>query len=57
MIQQTQQQNLMAHMMSMNATSASGKKQRELYVGNLQIGLVNNHHFLHTRLSTSGSIL
>ena len=41
MVQQQQQQNLIAHMQTMNQMTAGGKKARELYVGNLAIGLVN----------------
>lgn len=40
MVQQQQQQNLMQHMMNMNAMTQGGKKARELYVGNLAIGMV-----------------
>lgn len=42
MVQQQQQQNMMAHMMNMNAMTQGGKKARELYVGNLAIGMVND---------------
>jgi len=40
MVQQQQQQNLAQHMMNINAMTSGGKKAREVYVGNLAIGMV-----------------
>lgn len=42
MVQQQQQQMLLQNMQQMNAQNQGGKKARELYVGNLAIGLVND---------------
>ena len=42
MVQQQQQQMLLANMQQMNAANGAGKKARELYVGNLAIGLVTD---------------
>lgn len=40
MVQQQQQAQMFSQMMNVNAMSMGGKKQRELYVGNLAIGMV-----------------
>lgn len=40
MVQQQQSQNLVQHMMNINAMTSGGKKAREVYVGNLAIGMV-----------------
>lgn len=42
MVQQNQSQNLSMHMNSINAMTAGGKKAREVYVGNLAIGMVTD---------------
>lgn len=43
MVQQAQSQNLQQHMMNMNAMTQGGKKAREVYVGNLAIGMVTEN--------------